>query len=275
MNWAVISDTVQNKLRANVLSTALNEAGIKNQVHFVSATPENLNDVIQNCSNKNIQYMRFEGSLADFVPSCFNNLPSTILTLKSADAIVPEHDGRLWPRNFFQEGMQRLAAGDLGDLDLTGAAFVIGARPETRASIAALVRIGFRRINLTCIDDKRGEELLTDFKRTYFNVQFTFTPRSMITQLPGVHSIAVNTISMDDDPNRLSELFYFNFLKAGAIWIAVPMNSMSSPLIQEAKNVGAEVCEAALLAARVDQAWAESCFKVRLDHEKLRAEYSK
>jgi shikimate 5-dehydrogenase len=171
--------------------------------------------------------------------------------------------------------LQRLAASDLGSLDLNASAFIVGATPETRSAVAALVRIGFRRVNLTGTNDKRGEEMLKDFKKTYFNVQFSFTPRSMITQLPGVHSVAVNTLSMNDDPSQLSELFYFNFLKSGAVWIEVPFTTGNSPLIQEARNVGADVRESAQVSARCDQAWAESCFKVRLDCDKLRAQFVK
>lgn len=275
MKWAVVSDLAPNKVRAAIVSEALAQAGVVNEVVFFEATQATLLDVIQNCESKGIQHLRFEGTLPDFVPGCFTNLPSTILTLKSADAVVPEENGRLWPRNFLQEGIQRLAASDLGDLDLNAGAFIVGATPEARSAVAALVRIGFRRVNLTGTDDKRGEEMISDFRRTYFNVHFSFIPRSLITQLPGVHSVAVNTLPMEEDANRLGELFYFNFLKSGAVWIEVPFTNSNSPLIQEAKNVGADVRESANLASRCDQAWAESCFKVRIDHENLRSQFVK
>ena len=269
---AVLSDEPQDTLHDEVLQRALANAGVENEIRFVQSDASSLRAKLDELKAEGIHHVRFGGSLPEAVPSCFDNWPSTMLSLKAADALVPDEEGRWWPRNFMQEGLQRLAAIDLGNLDLTGGAFLVGATPATRSIVAALARIGFYRLNLTDLDEAKGRALIEELKRSYFNVQFQFTPRGLVTQLPGVHSIAVNTVDMGKDPTRLSELFYFNFLKSGAVWIETIISESNSPLIQEARNVGADVRTGGNLISRWDEAWAEGCFKVKLDAAFIRLE---
>src|SRR5690606_16416184 len=118
-----------------------------------------------------VRQIRLGGFLPDLVLSHSENLTSLMIILKAADSLCADEAGKYWPRNLLQDGLSRMIAADLSDLDIGGAAFFIGATPLARACVAALVKIGFRRINLTDAQDERGNQLLEDFRRAYFNVQ--------------------------------------------------------------------------------------------------------
>lgn len=213
--------------------------------------------------------IRLGGELCEEALRLVTRIPSTLLTLKCADAFVNER-GDWWLRNYLVAGLQEAIAAELKGLDFNGGVFVLGSAAEARASIAALVRVGFRRFLITDVDEERGERFVTEARSTYFKVQFDFVPRHMITQLPGVNSIAVNTIPGGRDQGMLAELFYFNFLKSGGVWLDLALSGVDPALEAEAKNAGALVEPGANPIARADVLWATACYGTRL---KMPVEY--
>lgn len=270
--WAEVTDSAAEDARFSILSKRIADAGVENRREVFATTSEDLPAAIQAARDAGATQIRFGGSLPEHVPWLFESIPSQILTLRVADGLQIDQSGRVWPRNYLHEGFSRLIAADLKDLDLSGAAFIVGANPTARSCVAAIVRVGVRRVNLTDLDEERGQALLEEFRRSYFNVQFQFTRRSLITQLPGVHSIAVNTVRVKDDPTQLNELFYFNFLKSGGAWVEIPHGTESAALLAEARSAGAQVEPGEQLAAHCDRAWVESCFGAKIDFVSYRDE---
>lgn len=273
--WAEITDRDPSEARAAALEEALKAQGVDNRRLMKTARAQDLRAAVDEARAEGAANIRFAGTLPEAVPALYETLPSQMLSLRCADALVFDKEGRAWPRNFHAEGFTRMIAADLKDLDLGAAAFVIGATSKARSCVAAISRAGFKRINLTDTDEARGMKLLEEFRRAYFNVQFQFTRRHMITHLPGVHSIAVNTIRVKDDPNHLNELFYFNFLKTGGVWVEATLGADNAALLAEARSAGAQVEPGEQLAAYADRAWVEACFGKRIDFVSYRDELVK
>ncbi|MCM2281150.1 MAG: hypothetical protein NDI61_04815 [Bdellovibrionaceae bacterium] len=273
--WVEVTDAESQAWRYQCLSEFLSRAGVDTAFESVHGERETLAEAIADVRRKGVRRMRFGGTLADRVPSLTDNSTSLMLTLKAADALEIDAQGRMWPSNVLQDGFMRMVAHDLRDLDLGAGAFVVGATADARACVASLVRVGFRRVNLTDADEEKALKLLAEFRSAYFNVQFQFTRRLLVTQLPGVHSIAVNTIRLQDDPTHLNELFYFNFLKSGGIWVELPLGSGNDDLLNEARSAGAQVQPGLNLAAYCDQSWVESSFRVKLDTVSYRDELAR
>lgn len=265
IRWAVLGGDTEEHGRFTLLSAALKSAGLENEVCFVSADEDSLLTVVRNHEREGIGQFRLLGKLSEAAPRVFENVPGTMLMLKNADALVRGIEGRLWPRNFLYEAFTQIVAEDLRGLDFVEGAFVNGANSAARTVIAALVRTGFRRFNLTDADEDLAKRFLEDLRSTFFNIQFQFTRRSAVTQLAGIHSIAVNTTSADSDSTQLNELYYFNFLKAGGTWVEIPLAKANGALVNEARSVGAKVVPAERVNSLWDFVWAKSCLGVSLD----------
>ena len=260
--WVEISDACESH-RFGSLSLSLTEAGVANEHTLIECAPDKLEGKLQEALLE-FDNVRIGGVLREEIPKIYPRMPSTLLSLRSADAMVRE-GGEWWPRNFLIEGMNKLIVSDLKDLDLGGAIFVLGATPEARAAIAAFARFGFSRFTLSDPDIQRGQKFVDELRTLYFKVQFQFAPRHMITQLPSIHSAAINTLKLGRDDGALSELFYFNFLKPGGAWLDLPLVLRNTGLDAEALAVGAQVIGGARLASVVDGLWAKTAFGVELD----------
>ncbi len=264
VSWAQIS-TDSDSRRVNLLSQALRDAGFANRVELIQSRPETFEaDVRAAC--KVHQQLRVGGELCELLPSLTEKVPSSILTLKVADAYVKQGD-EWWPRNFLNEGLQRAVVTDVKGFDLTGAVFILGSGCESRAAVAALARLGFSRFNVSDPNDEKGQKFIEDVKRSYFGVQFQFVPRHLITQLPSVHSVAINTLDPGADEGALSELYYFNFLKSGGLWLDLSLDPTNEELAGEAGAVGAFVEPGFRVAAWTDLEWSRTAFGVQLDVE--------
>ncbi len=269
LRWAVIREEETEPPRFAIVSEVLREAGIENELIHVSCSVDDFPAEVERLKSEGVKELRLLGRIGEAVPRFFENLSSLMLTVKCADSL--SYDGeRYWPRNHLYQAFQRIIANDLHDLDLGGAAFVIGASAEARAAVAAFVRAGINRINLSDFDQQQGLAFIEELRSAYFKVQFQFTPRDMVTQLPGVHSMVVNTIAADQDPTALQEFFYFNFLKFGGVWLEIPWGSSEAGLILEARSVGAQIEPSARVNAQWETAWAAAWLKDRLNAASFR-----
>ena len=266
--WAEISSDENEKERFETLSRSLKDAGFDNEVVFQKCSVEDDCGSVLKKAQEEFEQIRIGGLLAEKVPSFYEQLPSALLHLKAADAVVKEH-GRWWPRNFLAEGLQRALIHDLKSMDLSGGVFVCGAQTLTRSIVAALARTGFTRFSIADLDIAHGQAFVEELKREYFSIVFEAVPRHMITQLPSTHSMAINTLVRGRDQGVLGELFYFNFLKPGGVWLDLPLaRPPNEDLAGEARAVGAVVELGSRVIAHVDCLWAASSFGVEIDLEK-------
>lgn len=278
--WAEISNR-PSRARFEALRTALATAGLESEVEFIECPIGDVNrfEEIFAEAKKKYDQLRIGGPLADLPLRNAERLPASLVALQAADAIVKSplsEPGRFdwWPRNYTFEGLQLALVRDLKNIDVSGPVFVLGAGPDARAVIGAMTRIGFSKFALSDPDESRGRALATELKKRYFNLTLQFIPRHMITQLPSVHTAAVNTLSTDDDDGTHSELFYFNFLKPGGLWLDLPFEGFAD-LDVEAGAIGALVESGPRLAAWIDREWAQDAWGVSLELEALVESYEK
>jgi shikimate 5-dehydrogenase len=273
IRWIELSTTCERE-RFTALSEALKIAGVANEVEFREIKPNEFDKALKECC-ASFDQIRIGGELCELAAKNPERQPSTILTLKAVDSYVREagaqntkNHASWWPRNFLFEGIQHSLVNDVVNLDIGGAVFVLGATAEARAVIGALVRIGFKRFTICDPAATKGQALLRELMQSYFSVQFQLVSRQFITQLPGIHSIAVNTLKNGEDDETFAELFYFNFLKPGGVWLDLPMKNANTLLEAEANAVGAFVESSLRVFRCADLAWAKACFGVELDPER-------
>lgn len=275
LNWVEIADE-PNRLRYDCLSEALQSAGVENTVAYVATDVEGFPGAFS-AAIQTYQQIRLGSLFYEQVLGLTTQMPAQMLTLKSADSFVQnqtEAGRQWWPRCFLAKGLARALVTDVKSIDLTAAAFVLGAGGETRAVVAALAQLGFKRFSLSDSDENRARALVTDLRRCHFGAQFHFVSRQSITSLPSVHSVAVNTMAIGHDDGMLAELFYFNFLKGSGIWIDLRPGPKNQDLEAEAKAVGAVVLPAHRVLMWTDVEWASESLAVKLDLESLAQAYA-
>lgn len=264
MRWCEVGEQASTA-RFQALSEALAKAGVENRYEFVENTgdPAKVFAVAETYDQ-----IRLTGEACTQVLSHSIRTPSSLLPLKAADAFVKEKDGQWWPRCHFVEGLNRVFAQTTLDLDFSSGVFVLGANPESRWLISSLARIGYNKVSLCEPDQARGEAFVEDLRKSYFKLQVQYVPRHLLTQLPGVHAVGVNTLAEGRDDGTLSELFYFNFLKPGGAWLDLALVPYNHSLEAEAKSVGATIIPGHRIYAMADCLWAES-LGIDIDTEAL------
>ncbi len=269
MNWVEIALPGQSQaVRFQALSEMLQEAGFENQFSALETSEVDFAGHLSE-TQKSATVIRVVGALGDQVPKLRNEIPALMMSLKTADTICFENK-YWWPKNFLFEGLQQVLAQDLVQVDFSGSALVIGAKSEARAAVGALVKAGFNRFNLADENVELGESMIAEFTHSYFNVDFKFTPLNRVTQLPGVNAIAINALPLDINPTFVEDISYFNFLKPGGVWVDLSLLPLDSPLVSEARSVGAVVEPGLHVVSQTDLAWAESHCRVKLDLNKYR-----
>lgn len=272
MKWVEISTKCERE-RMTALSQAMVRAGLENEVSFLEITPDQFPDVLAEAQGQYSQ-IRLGGEFRVQICYMVNNVPSSLLLLHTADALV--FDGqKWWPRNFLIEGMQRALAQDVIDLDLSAGVFILGAVADAKPLVAALIRAGYEKFSICDPDDYRAQTFVDDFKLRYFHVKFDVIQRHMITQLPAIHSFAINLLSFSQGDDLLRELFYLNFLKVGGVWVDFPLMTANTSLAEEARTAGAYVEPSHRILGRADQVWAETCCSVQIDLDSYFADLAK
>lgn len=272
MKWVEISDQVEPG-RLSALSRALEESGCANAVESIQVDRDGFANVLKDAKTR-FDQIRVGGDLRSVAAEFVERMPSSILTLKIADAFVFENRGSWWPRCYFAQGLRRSLVTDIGKLELDGAAMILGSGPEARAGASALARLGFSRFSITDPDTEAARSFIEDLRASHFGVQFQFVPQAQITQLPSTHSITLNTLPLGGDETLASELFYFNFLKPGGIWLDLALTSINAELEAEARAVGAFIASGIRVAAWTDVEWAQEVLGVALDADALSAAYA-
>jgi hypothetical protein len=265
VKWAEISLEPQT-WRYELLMQELRESGFENEFHAITA-PADAQSAVLLQAEKDFALLRLGTDWAMSSAHVTEKIPALMLTLKSADTMVYS-EGGWWPRNFLFEAIQQITAQDIQELDLLGSVFLVGAGPEARAVIGALVKVGFKHFNITDPDEAAAQALVEDLKVSYFSARFQTTSKNHVTQLPGVYSVGVNTLSIIKHPELLNELYYFNFLKTQGVWLEMQPIPLVSPLMSEAKAVGAQVLTGVHLLVVLDAIWTRSCFAVEIDRKR-------
>lgn len=242
--------------RFEKLNSELKALGLESSFELITCTPETLDATIETAKSR-FDSIRFAGEAGTSALKNMTQVPAGIATLRTSDSLLKEN-GVWWPRCHLVDGINQTFAASESNIDIGGSVFILGAGSKARAVIAALSKIGFARINISDPDDEKSTALVEELKRSYFGVQFQQTPRNLVTQLPGVCSIAVNTVDAGEDAAGATELAYFNFLKTGGLWLDLALFPLNQNLQAEAVSVGGILLDGFEVLARTDALWLEA-----------------
>lgn len=107
--WAVLTDKSDgsDRRRFESLREALLKAGVETEVSILVTSEA---DFLQNFENAKAQYsqIRFTGQTGSWVIPHLVRLPSAMLSLKSCDSLVCDHD-EWWPRFYLVEGLNKIS----------------------------------------------------------------------------------------------------------------------------------------------------------------------
>jgi shikimate 5-dehydrogenase len=262
--WCVITD-FKDEPRFQILNETLKASGVPTEFTQIQATPATLAEALEEAKTTQNQ-IRIGGRLGAHVLPLLERLPSSVLSLRACDALVCDNN-EWWPRFYLVEGLNQTIAHDAATLDLGGSVLVIGATPDARATVAALSRIGFSKMIVSDPSEAACSSFVEELRRSYFGIQFQIVARKAVTQLPGVCSIAVNTLLQSEDSEALNELAYFNFLKPNGFWLDLAILPPNTNLETEALSVGASIISGARALAMTDKIWAETALKIKIDFE--------
>ncbi|MES2768699.1 MAG: hypothetical protein V4596_06085 [Bdellovibrionota bacterium] len=226
--------------RLEVLSQYLNSKGIQNQFTFIEATDANLKEKIAEATAQKLS-IRFHPKNIDQVSLNIKNNLRELENLKAVDSLMFDEKKGYWPEILFRDSLFEFLTHTVKNLDVMDKGFVIGTCGLARASIAALIKLGFSKINITSKDDESALNLIKDFKEIFYNVQFEYTKRVDVTILPGTHGLVINTFSVLDSEDFPNEIYYFNFLKKGGLVIDLVDVPPETPFLRIAQDIGARV----------------------------------
>jgi shikimate 5-dehydrogenase len=271
LRWCEISDACE-KLRFESLSEAMKLAGHENVLEFIEVDEAGFEKALADAESR-FDGIRLGGNASEWIFTKTDRMPSLTATLQSADAVVIEKQAagsRWWSRNYLFDGLNRAMAASATTPDISGAVFILGARPLTRVLVASWARIGFNRFNIVDPDETKAEALVESLKKKLFGLEIHSVQRHYMTQLPGIHSVAANVLPQGADEGTLLEIAYFNFLKPGGIWLDLPLTPFNTSLNAEAVAVGASILEPSEVLAITDSIWLEECFGIKIDIDALK-----
>ncbi len=267
MKWAEISANPSEK-RYTHLSEFLKKKGVENEVEFIESLPGDFENHLKKACNK-FDVLRIGSPFLNVLPGCFDQLPLQVRTLGAGDSLIKSNED-WWIRATLYRAIIKLAK-RLDKIDLLQPVLIVGSGGSARLIIGALIRIGFNRFNITDQFTERGQEIVNDLQKRFFNIEFKFTPHSGLTMLPGIHSCMVNTTPLVPSNEILGDLYYFNFLKAGGVVIDLNLSPVETPLLKEASGVGALTISGVEMAALSDMEFVSLIAPKAVDLEEYKS----
>lgn len=268
LNWCEIGSTKTH--RYDVLSQHLSSKGIQNQFTFIETSNENLKEKIEEAQSQK-QVIRLNPKFFDAAIPYINKNLRDLEKIKAIDGLHLTPKNEYWPEILFKDALIEYLTIKVKNLDVSQKVFVVGACGMARAVIAALIKLGYSKINITSDNESGAEELIQDFKNIFFHVEFEFTKKNDVTILPGIHGIVVNTFSVLESDMALNEIYYFNFLKKGGLVVDLIDVPTDSPFTKIAKDIGAEVIAGYEFLAYYDLKWVEMITGQKLELEPYQA----
>lgn len=264
LKWCEIGPTKTH--RYDFFSQFLTTNGIENQFTFIEANKENLREKIEEAKATK-QFIRFHPKLFDQVSLSIENNLRELEILKSVDTLFYDERQGYWPESLFRESFFEYLTHVIKNLDIMQKALVIGTCGIARASISALIRLGFSQINITSYDDKSAESLIKDLSEIYYNVHFEYTNQSDITILPGTHGLVLNTLSVLEDEEFPIAIYFFNFLKKNGLVIDLSEIPVETPFLKIALDIEARAIYGYEALGFFDLNWVFKATGQKLDFE--------
>ncbi len=260
--WAEIS--LKKSERYELLSAVLSELGINNQFQHFSSQVSNLGELIETVK-KDHHSIRFGFELWDSLSDHVNQTYTQTLRLRAVDAIYLDSKDGWWPHLSFDDAISYYLSDYEKSLVTTDPVFVIGSGGLARAVISGLIKMGYAKINIACINKDEALQIQNDFQKIFFNTTFSYTERDNVTLLPGVHNIVINTLDFPEKDEFLRDLYYFNFLKKNGIVVDLNEVPIETPLTYIAKDINAKIIYGYEVLSYGDFLWARIATQKELD----------
>lgn len=253
MNWCVIGLQI-NTERYQFLSKWLERCGLPNTVDFVELVPQEVSAQIPELQ-KTYDQIRIEQPFRHEIYLGTKKNEAAMMLVRSADCFYKDPSGQWWLRSPLHIGMNHILNSIGRNLNLDGAALIVGAGGSARSAIASLVKVGYRQFNIANAFGDQAIELVGELRKIYFNVTFKFVSQGQLVLLPGTSSIVVNATPFLKDNDILDELHYFNFLtRDGLVW-DLTIRPFETPLTKEALEIGARIFRGYEFAVATDEVW--------------------
>ncbi len=265
VKWAVVGQPPFEE-HYQALHSFLKQEGLENEVSFHNVVPANFSDEFSKLM-KNVQSIRVDHPHSRRVVELFEHFPVDTLFLKYADHA--EFKGkRWWLRSLLTESVKRLIVNSHMLYDYSGMALVAGAGASARAIIMGLTQLGLKSIAIVNPVENDAKELIEEFKKHCFNMDFVYLSPDEIRTEPAQYTLLINTTPHKDDNEILPDLCYFNFLLPGGLVIDLNIGSAQSLLLQEAQKMNSPIFTGSDLLIFKDLFWIEQVFGKTIEAKK-------
>lgn len=261
MKWCEVGP--EKSLRNEFLSQYLLQRSIKQEYVHLELNKENFKEEIQKIE-KEYGAVRIHPLLWGVASQSVSKAFRELIRIGSVDSITLSR-GQFWPDNFFREAVVQALTIKVKNIDVSQMGLIIGTNGVVRSLAAALVRLGFSKINIIDPEDQDAQEIIRDLSDIFFNTQFKNIPKDDLTLLPGVHGIVANTLLFDTHESFLNDLYYFNFLKKGGVVLDISDVPVEPPFIHIGKDIGATAVLGFEVNSYFDKLWVKKVFDYDLD----------
>lgn len=272
MKWCVIGHEI-NPERYEFLAKWLERCGLPNTVDFIEISPQELSLRIPDLQ-ANYDQIRIEQPYRHEIYLETKKNEAAMLLVRSADCFFKDDRGLWWLRSPLHHGMNQILNSIGHNLNLDGAALIVGVGGAARSAVASLVKVGYRQFNIANAFDDQAIELVAELRKIYFSVTFQFVSQGQLVLLPGTSSIVVNATPFLQNNDILDELHYFNFLMRGGLVWDLTIRPYETPLTKEAVEIGARVFRGYEFAVATDEVWVRWVApKLNFQSEKYASEF--
>lgn len=255
MKWCVVGYGVDAQ-RYEFLQKGMQDEGIENELVIEETSPSDFPLAINEYKKKYDQ-IRIDSPFRHEAFLETKKHEASMILLRAADTFYKDERGNWWLRLAVYHAMNLVINSMEKSLELNGAALIVGAGGGARAAVAALVKAGYKTFNVTNAFDDQATELISEFKKMYFSIDFRFVSQSRLVLLPGTNSIVVNTTPYLETNEILEELHFFNFLTPEGIVWDLTVSPLETPLLKEAAEIGARIQYGYKFAALTDACWVQ------------------
>jgi hypothetical protein len=177
-----------------------------------------------------------------------------------------------WPRNYMSAALRHQLSAQTYHIDISAAAIIFGTNSLARSVVAGLALSGMRQFLIADVDDAEAMKFVKDVSRLNFGLEVKAIPFLEVTQLPSSCSVAINCFSTIDR-EASTEIAFFNFLRAGGLWIDFGMNSNRVLFEDELRSIQSNILSAGLIWSRADVDWTKESLGLDLDQNDIFEKY--
>ncbi len=251
--WVEIGQTEENP-RYRALHQFLQEKSHQNTFEFVTSIGDELVETIKGLQ-RSVNTMRIAKEFGFYSLDQEYPYPSNLLNIKAHDTIE-RYDSTWLPRNYVMDAVKYCMTQEEIPTDISGSVLIFGTCPVAHSCFGALNALGFSRFTFV---DPNPEQNVVDtkldlLKSQNFGAEINKASNAMVTQLPGIFSVVVNTLEMEDESSIIDEMSYFNFLASDGVILDFRMEK-EIRFIKEAQKIGALTIDAYHLFSLADYRW--------------------